>query len=113
MYSIWYELCICVCMCKEQLLIELFWLSCSAGVGRTGTLITIDIALAQAAREGIIDIAGIVCKIRSQRMKMVQSSVSELSIRNCNGCFESECILYEQEIQVLEMAIIIQWNLQN
>ena len=50
--------------------------SYSAGVGRTGTLMTIDIALSQAARENVIDIAGIVCKIRSQRMKLVQTPVS-------------------------------------
>ncbi len=55
----------------------------SAGVGRTGTLMTIDIALSQAARENVIDIAGIVCKIRSQRMKMVQTPVSIVSIEAC------------------------------
>lgn len=58
---------------KEVLFLIVIFIS--AGVGRSGTLITIDIALAQAAREGIIDIAGIVGKIRSQRMKMVQSPV--------------------------------------
>ena len=50
--------------------------TCSAGVGRTGTLICVDIALEQAAREGVVDIAGIVSKIRKQRMKMVQTTVS-------------------------------------
>ena len=48
---------------------------CSAGVGRTGTLISIDIALAQAAREGIVNIPAIVTKMRTERMKMVQSPV--------------------------------------
>ncbi|XP_019858334.1 PREDICTED: receptor-type tyrosine-protein phosphatase S-like [Amphimedon queenslandica] len=46
---------------------------CSAGVGRTGTFIAIDIALEQAKREGVVDIAGIVNRLRQQRMKMVQT----------------------------------------
>ena len=47
----------------------------SAGVGRTGTLISIDIALAQAAKEEVVDIPAIVTKMRTERMKMVQSPV--------------------------------------
>ena len=48
----------------------------SAGVGRTGTLIAIDIALAQAHKDGQVDIAKIIVDMRKQRMKMVQTSVS-------------------------------------
>ena len=46
-------------------------------MGRTGTLISIDIALAQAAREGVVNIPAIVTKMRTERMKMVQSPVSQ------------------------------------
>ena len=53
------------------------WLPCSSGVGRTGTLITIDIALEEAAKEGAVDIPAVVYKIRRQRMKMVQTVVSK------------------------------------
>ena len=48
---------------------------CSAGVGRTGTFIAIDISLEQAKKEGVVDIAGIVNRLRQQRMKMVQTIV--------------------------------------
>ena len=49
---------------------------CSAGVGRTGTFITLDIALEQANKEDIVDIAGIITRLRQQRTKMVQTEVS-------------------------------------
>ena len=48
---------------------------CSAGVGRTGTFITIDTVLEQAKKEGVVDIAGVINKLRHQRMKMVQTVV--------------------------------------
>ncbi len=56
---------------------EYVFLSCSAGVGRTGTFIAIDCVLEQADREQVVDIAGTVNKLRHQRTKMVQTVVSD------------------------------------
>lgn len=53
---------------------------CSAGVGRTGTFIAVDMALEQADKESKVDIAGIITRMREQRMKMVQTDVSLLSL---------------------------------
>ena len=50
--------------------------SCSAGIGRTGTLICIDNVLDQIEKEQVVDIAGTINKMRHQRMKMVQTVVS-------------------------------------
>lgn len=47
----------------------------SSGIGRTGTYTAISLALEQATAEGMVDIAGIINRMRQQRMKMVQSPV--------------------------------------
>jgi protein tyrosine phosphatase len=47
----------------------------SAGVGRTGTFIALDILLQQMAHEKVVDIYGCVQKLRQQRMLMVQTKV--------------------------------------
>ncbi|XP_072026997.1 receptor-type tyrosine-protein phosphatase mu-like [Amphiura filiformis] len=48
-------------------------LHCSAGVGRTGTFITIAGMLEMAAAEGKIDVNGTVRKLRKDRISMVQT----------------------------------------
>ncbi|XP_062581719.1 tyrosine-protein phosphatase non-receptor type 20-like [Saccostrea cucullata] len=45
---------------------------CSAGIGRTGVLITIDLALAQIEKKGRCDIFEIVTELRKQRYGMIQ-----------------------------------------
>ena len=48
---------------------------CSAGVGRTGTLILLDIVMQQMKAEGCIGVHHWLRMMRMQRMKMVQSQV--------------------------------------
>ena len=50
---------------------------CSAGVGRTGTFIALDITLDQMKAEKKVDIKGTVEKMRENRMYMIQTLVCE------------------------------------
>lgn len=45
---------------------------CSAGIGRTGAFIVIDSMLRMAEKEKKIDVLGHFCRIRLQRMNMVE-----------------------------------------
>lgn len=48
----------------------------SAGAGRTGCFIVIDIMLDMAEREGVVDIYNCVRELRSRRVNMVQTEVT-------------------------------------
>lgn len=50
---------------------------CSAGVGRTGTLITLDIVIGSIERGLKFDIHPIVTELRRQRAGMIQTKVSK------------------------------------
>ena len=58
---------------------------CSAGVGRTGTFITLDMMMQQMKVEGTVSICQCVRNLRLQRMKMVQSQVGRF-IKHCQCC---------------------------
>jgi len=49
---------------------------CSAGVGRTGTFILLDVMMQQMTEEGTFSVHQFIRTMRSQRMKMVQTLVS-------------------------------------
>ncbi|XP_057380655.1 uncharacterized protein LOC130702955 isoform X2 [Daphnia carinata] len=61
---------------------------CSAGVGRTGTLIALDILMEQARRKKIVDVFGTVLKLREDRDRMVQNEEQYLFLYKC---IESYC----------------------
>ena len=48
---------------------------CSAGVGRTGTFIALDITLDHMKAEKTVDIKGTLEKMRERRMHMIQTAV--------------------------------------
>ena len=49
---------------------------CSAGVGRTGTYMALDMLLDEARQSGEVDILDVVSHLRRQRMTLVQTKVS-------------------------------------
>ena len=55
---------------------------CSAGVGRSGTLIAIDSLIQQLEEEGEVNIYQSVCELRHQRNYLVQSVVSNPRLGN-------------------------------
>ena len=48
---------------------------CSAGVGRTGTYIALDVLLEMAKEEGCIDVFGLAQRMRKERVNMIQTVV--------------------------------------
>ena len=53
------------------------WIFDSAGIGRTGTFITIDSMLKMAKTEGKVDVFNFVKGMRQQRPGMIQTEVDQ------------------------------------
>uniref|UniRef100_A0A3Q3W1T4 Protein tyrosine phosphatase receptor type H n=1 Tax=Mola mola TaxID=94237 RepID=A0A3Q3W1T4_MOLML len=56
---------------------------CSAGVGRTGTLIALDVLLQQLDTEGVVGINAFVHKMRLSRPHMVQTESQYVFLHRC------------------------------
>ncbi|XP_076154884.1 receptor-type tyrosine-protein phosphatase H-like [Alosa pseudoharengus] len=64
---------------------------CSAGVGRTGTLIALDVLLQQMEKEQAVDIAGFVHRMRRHRPRMVQTESQYIFLHQCiKDCLPQE-----------------------
>ena len=74
----------------------------SAGVGRTGTFITIDHVLEQVEKEGVVDIAGVINKIRTQRMKLVQTVVGSYIVYFCGDQEGNKGLINSYNVQKKE-----------
>ncbi|KAK2140984.1 hypothetical protein LSH36_1190g00087 [Paralvinella palmiformis] len=70
---------------------------CSAGVGRTGTFIALDILLQQMADERVADVLGCVQKLRQQRMLMVQTKVGR-KLYYMNIIFQCSAVYYSFKV---------------
>ena len=64
-------------------------------MGRTGTLIAIDTILEQVKQEKMVNVAGVITKMRHQRMKMVQTAVSDL-MNNHYHQLSFQCLMFHR-----------------
>ena len=62
----------------------------SAGVGRTGSLIAIDVELQRAQKEGVVDPFNYVIKMRDQRNLMIQTEVHTTIVLSLQEIFEGQ-----------------------
>ena len=74
-------------------------------MGRTGSFIAIDIILEQVEKQKRVDVSGVINKMRHQRMKMVQTAVSNVAIIHSHQFLEID-ILAKTLIQVPKFRLI-------
>ena len=81
-------------MVRPSYCLSLFLTIFSAGIGRTGTFIALDIQTFVGESRGYVDIFGCVRTLRQQRINMVQTPVSclTLSEQSCSTFNIVNCI---------------------
>ncbi|XP_051544672.1 receptor-type tyrosine-protein phosphatase R-like isoform X1 [Myxocyprinus asiaticus] len=62
---------------------------CSAGIGRTGCFIATTIGCRQLQLEGVVDVLGIVCQLRTDRGGMIQTEEQYEFVHHALSLFES------------------------
>jgi len=85
---------------------DLLLVHCSAGVGRTGTFITLDSMLERIKDEDNLNIYEFVSNLRKQRVLMVQTLVSSelcvvqvMYLRRCIGNISHSCMFISSQSQ--------------
>ena len=77
---------------------------CSAGVGRTGTFITLDMMMQQMKAEGTLSVHQCVRNLRTQRMKMVQTLVRVPNIQGLLNMYTFK-MLYKMRSVILHCPL--------
>ncbi|XP_046558968.1 uncharacterized protein LOC124268014 isoform X1 [Haliotis rubra] len=88
---------------------------CSAGIGRTGTYITIDSLVEQAQAEGVVDVVSFVSNMRGQRKNMIQTKEQYLFIYQAlaRDVSEGDTTLDAASIRHLDLGQVLDVNMGN
>lgn len=81
---------------------------CSAGVGRTGTLIAIDSEIERIKLRNAVNVFECVSKMRYHREHMVQTPVSIYKPFRMIVPLNSECVVFRNN---MNLSMLLYWNM--